>query len=99
MLALTLKPPLQHDCDIHMVALPSNNRRIFVSYWRLDVLCIRWGFRLVVCVSVALLLSIVLQVALSLRQERVSSCRVYDPAQRVGVLIDDTGRRLCQANH
>jgi hypothetical protein len=82
-----------------MVALSRNNRRIFVSYWRLDVLCHRWSFRLVVSASIALLLSIMLQIGLSLRLERAPSCRVYDPAQRVGVLIDDTGRRLCQANH
>ena len=82
-----------------MGALPNNNnRRIFVPRWRLDVLCNQWGFRLAVSCIVALLLCIVVQVGMSLRHPSTPSCRVYDPAQGVGVLIDDAGRRLCRAN-
>ena len=82
-----------------MGTLPNtNSRRIFVPYWRLDVLCNRWGFRLAVAAIVGLLLCIVVQVGMSLRHPSAPSCRVYDPAQGVGVLIDDTGGRLCRAN-
>ena len=82
-----------------MGALPNNNnRRIFVPRWRLDVLCNRWGFRLAVAIIVGLLLCIVVQVGMSLRHPSTPSCRVYDPAQGVGVLIDDAGGRLCRAN-
>jgi hypothetical protein len=40
----------------------------------------------------------VVQVGMSLRHPSTPSCRIYDPAQGVGVLIDDTGGRLCRAN-
>ena len=82
-----------------MGALPNNNnRRIFVPRWRLDVLCNQWGFRLAVLIIVGLLLCIVVQVGMSLRHHTTPSCRVYDPAQRLGVLIDDAGGRLCRAD-
>jgi hypothetical protein len=82
-----------------MGVLPNNNnRRIFVPRWRLDVLCNRWGFRLAVSVIVGLLLWIVVQVGMSLHPHSTPSCRVYDPAQGVGVLIDDAGGRLCRSN-
>jgi hypothetical protein len=82
-----------------MSALPiSNNRLIFIPRWRLDVLCNRWAYRLAVSIIVGLLLCIAVQVSMSLRHPSTPSCRVYDPAQGVGVLIDDAGARLCRAN-
>jgi hypothetical protein len=82
-----------------MGTLPNtNSRRIFVPRWRLDVLCNRWGFRLALAAIVGLLLCIVVQLGMSLRHPSTPSCRVYDPAQGVGVLIDDTGVRLCRLN-
>jgi hypothetical protein len=82
-----------------MGALPiSNNRRIFIPHWRLGVLCNRWDFRLALSATVGLLLCIVAAAGMSLRHHSTPSCRVYDPAQGVGVLIDDAGRRLCRAN-
>ena len=84
-----------------MGALPiNNNRRIFFVPRRgqLDVLCNLCGYRLAVPIIVGLLLCIVVQVGMSLRHPSTPSCRVYDPAQGVGVLIDDAGGRLCRAN-
>ena len=84
-----------------MGALPiNNNRRIFFVPRRgqLDVLCNLWGYRLAVSIIVGLLLCIVVQVHMPPRHHSTPSCRVYDPAQGLGVLIDDAGARLCRAN-